>query len=374
MKIVLVSRNYPPLVGGMERLMLETSRELAHHGEVGLVGPAGCTTHTPPGVGPIAECDLQPLWRFLTTASVRAVQMARRLRPDWVLAGSGLTGPSASLAAWAADARFAVFVHGLDLVVDQPLYRAAFLPILRRADKVIANSRYTAGLAEAAGIATRRIRVIHPGVTLPTAMLDRGAARNALGLADDRPLILTVGRLTERKGIAEFIEQALPTVLARIPKLQYLVVGAGASGALASADATTTIARAAQQAVPTNTVRMLGGVDEATLSKLYAAADLFVFPVLERADDVEGFGMAALEAAAHGLPTVAFAVGGVPDAVAQDRSGLLITPSDYAGFAAACIELLAGKTDLMRPAARNYAEDFSWVRQGERLREVLEDD
>lgn len=371
MKLLLVSRNYPPLVGGMERLMLEISRELGRHGGVGLVGPAGCAAHTPPGVWPIAECELQPLPRFLASATVNAVRLARRLRPDWVLAGSGLTGPPAWLAAHASGARFGVFVHGLDLVVQQPLYRAAFLPVLRRADLVIANSHYTASLAVATGIARQRVRVIHPGTVLPDAASDRAAARHALGVPDDRPLLLTVGRLTGRKGVAQFIEHALPLIGARHPRVEFWVAGASASGGLAADDATEAIAHAAQQVKPIDTVRLLGGVDDAMLSQLYAAADVFVFPVLERAGDVEGFGMAALEAAAHGLPTVAFAVGGVPDAVANGRSGRLIAPKDYAGFADACADLLSGKAKQLRATARQHAADFSWPRQVVRLRDAL---
>ena len=102
----------------------------------------------------------------------------------------------------------------------------------------------------------------------------------------------------------------------------------------------------------------------------YMAADVMIFPVQEIPGDIEGFGMVAIEAAAHNLPTVAFAVGGVPDAVNDGISGSLITPGDNESFALETIKFLDPHSRL-RTTSRQFAESFCWQAFGQRLRSIL---
>src|SRR5690606_3589327 len=88
-------------------------------------------------------------------------------------------------------------------------------------------------------------------------------------------------------------------------------------------------------------LRFLGVITDAQLATAYEAADVHIFPVRYIPGDPEGFGMVAIEAAAHGTPTVAFATGGVIDAVASGQSGQLVPPGDYAALAQAALEALA---------------------------------
>ena len=76
------------------------------------------------------------------------------------------------------------------------------------------------------------------------------------------------------------------------------------------------------------------------MTKLYQISDVVVLPVLDVEDDVEGFGIVALEAAASGKPVVATRVGGIPDAVEDDKSGILVAPGDYTGLSRAITALL----------------------------------
>src|SRR3546814_13125486 len=99
------------------------------------------------------------------------------LRPDVVLAGSGLTAPLSFLAARACTATAAAYVHGLDVAIRNSLYRATWLPTLRRMDRVIANSQSTASMTVQAGVAADRISIVHPGVELPDSLTDRKSTR-----------------------------------------------------------------------------------------------------------------------------------------------------------------------------------------------------
>ena len=370
-RVLLITRNLPPLRGGMERLNQHMALELARESAVAVVGPAGCGAALP-GLE-ISEVAARPLWRFFFGALRLGLTAAQRLRPDVVLAGSGLAAPFAWCAAKYAGARFAVYVHGLDLIADNPVYRWFWLPFIRRADLCIANSRNTAKLATSIGVAPARIRIVHPGVDIPTMPVQESDFRVRFDLGNG-PLLLSVGRLIERKGLLEFVEEALPQIVHAFPNARLVVLGDDAPDLLntgSSGLGERIRMRAAQLGLERN-LRFIGPQDDVTLANAYFAADVHVFPVRDVPGDVEGFGMVAIEAAAHGLPTVGFAVGGVPDAVEDGVSGNLVPPKDYAQLAQKIIERVSNRNDdVARAAARTFALRFSWVNFGSLIRECL---
>lgn len=356
----------------MERLNLHMAQALAEWSDLTVIGPAGCGQFLP-AQAQVIEVPVRPLSSFLLR-SLRAAWRRSGQPIDIALAGSGLTVISVKLAAWRAGARSVAYVHGLDLLAPHWLYRAVWLPTLRRLDHALTNSANTADIAARTGVAGGRITVIHPGVTLPDADDDPSDAFRTQHQLGRRPLLLSVGRLTARKGLAEFIRHALPSIKQHHPEVVLVVIGDEAPDALTGAG---TGGRAALQALAAElglsaNLRLLGPCNDDTLSQAYFAADVHVFPVRDMPGDVEGFGMVAIEAAAHGLPTVAFAVGGVPDAVSPGHSGHLVQPGDYAGFAQRTCELLAaGRDTPLRASAREFAANFRWQRFGERLRTTL---
>jgi phosphatidylinositol alpha-1,6-mannosyltransferase len=182
------------------------------------------------------------------------------------------------------------------------------------------------------------------------------------------PILLSVGRLSARKGLREFVSRALPRIVAEQPRTLLLIVGDAPHQALrAQAQTPKSIQAAADAAGVGEHIRFLGTItDYAELGAIYRAADVHVFPVREIAGDPEGFGMVAVEAAAHGLPTVGFATGGVIDAVAEGQSGYLAAPGDYVAFAAAVLKASAAR-EILRPACVSFARHFVWPAFGEQL-------
>ncbi|MDE2150040.1 MAG: glycosyltransferase family 4 protein [Gammaproteobacteria bacterium] len=402
MRILIVTRNLPPLVGGMERLNWHMAEQLSKAAEVRVVGPAGAAAWAPPGVA-VREAPLQPLWKFLLHARKLARLEARRWGPEIVLAGSGLAAPIARSAARVCGAKTCVYVHGLDVAVRHAVYRACWLPAIRRADRVIANSNTTAALCRDIGVDPARVGVVHPGVDLPDApplFDERGQGEGADSRGGptaveiparhhqprtaeprtefrerhslaDRPLLLSVGRLSARKGLREFVGDALPRIVAVWPKVLLIIVGDAPVHALyAKAQTQDSIRAVAKSAGVADHIRFLGTISERDLDAAYAAANVHVFPVREMPGDPEGFGMVAVEAAAHGVPTVAYAVGGVVDAVENGTSGRLVRAGDPGAFALAVIELLRQPPERSR--VREFAERFAWPRFRDKLCAELE--
>lgn len=376
-RVLFVTRNLPPLTGGMERLNWNLAREIAQSFDVCLCGPNGSADLRPPNVRLAREFASQPSYRFFFESLVVCLNVARRVRPSIIIAGSGVTAPHVWLASRLTGARSVVYLHGLDLIVDYGVYRTFFLPAIRRADLVLANSRCTAGLAYKAGVAAEQIALLHPGVSLPGDPVPGGTAAflRRIGAAD-RAILLSVGRLAARKGLVEFVRHSLPAIVVAEPSALLVVIGGEASEKLGARQANQRelILREANNLGLREHLCFLGRVDEHTLEQAYRACLLHVFPVLDSPGDVEGFGMVAIEAAAYGRPTIAFAAGGVPDAVSHHVSGLLIEPRNYRAFADAVIDVLKGKhAEITDDGCRSFAEGFAWHRFGERARSICED-
>jgi len=191
---------------------------------------------------------------------------------------------------------------------------------------VIAISEGVRAMLITSGVEPARIHLVPSGVEperfapQPGA---RSAARARYGITDGQWLAVVVGALEERKGHTVLLE-ALAAL--RDPRLRVLCAG---DGSLRDA----LPARAAALGLG-DRVRFLGAVDD--VAELLAAADAFLMP-----SHHEGLGVAALEAMAAGIPVVASRVGGLPEAVVDGETGLLVPPADPAALAAAITRLAA---------------------------------
>ncbi len=238
-------------------------------------------------------------------------------------------------------------------------------------DRLIANSHATAVLAGDIGVPATRIGIVHPGVHMPAHDPQaRARFRTTHALGDD-PVLLSVGRLSGRKGLREFVTEVLPLIHARLPRVRLVVMGDSPENALFGQAQTADSIRAAANAAGVGSqLSFLGRGTDQELSDAYSAADIHVFPVRHIPGDPEGFGMVAVEAAAHGLATVAYATGGIPESVADGLSGRLLAPGDAPGFASAVIELLA--KPLPAAGIRNFASRFEWTHFGTALASEIE--
>ena len=374
-RILMITRNFPPTIGGMERLAYHAYLELSKEFDVWLLGPSDSEQYVADRTR-LVECRTKPLAAFLLCLQWHASRLARRTGFDLVFASSGMSALAASAAARAARVPVITCVHGLDIVVQHALYRTFFLPAIRRSSRLIANSRHTAELACDIGIGRDAIEILHPGVSIDGGrdFSASGRFRARYGLVG-RKLLLSVGRLLPRKGLPEFIRHVMPTLVAKHSDLTLAIIGEEPRRALAAGHGE--LLRIQQAVISSGMnqhVNVLGAVDDETLHQAFADSDLFVFPVREIPGDIEGFGMVALEAAVFGLPTVAFSVGGVADAVGVGTSGYLIPPGDYEQLARAVLRYFDSESRaLWRNRCIGHANRFSWEEYGAKLRKICSD-
>lgn len=360
-KILLITRNLPPLVGGMERLNWHMANELSLHTEVKIIGPKG-SERTKPERASLSEAPLKPLPLFLLVGFFKALWFALRWKPTIILAGSGLTAPIAWLLGKLSGATSSVYLHGFDITAPNMVYQRFWTPTFKKTDSVIVNSTPTKALALSAGVPEERIHLVYPGVNLPTSPQPAerlNQFRQQHGL-EGKKVLLSIGRLTTRKGLREFVEQALPNIVRRHPNTVLLVVGEAPKNSLGAGIQTVeSIQAQAQESGVSEHIKFLGVItDQQLLATVYEASDIHIFPVRNIPSDPEGFGMVAIEAAAHGLATVAFAAGGVVDAVRQNESGYLADNDDYSQLSNLVAELI--ESPLPKEQIKAFAKNFEW--------------
>lgn len=370
-KALFISRNFPPLTGGMERLAWESFQQLEENFDCTIIGPRGCGQFLKDRAE-YRECPMSlPL--FLITATFYGILASFKQRFSLRIGGSGLVAPVIYLSNIFKPSPSLIYVHGLDLVIKNTFYQTIFLPFIRKFTHILANSKNTRRLAIGKGIEAENITIINPGVDIVSeSSLPYLDSFEQCFQLSNRKILLSVGRLVKRKGLAEFIEHSLPLIIEKHPQVTLLIVGSEATNALKKDHSVLAkINSSIRLTHSENNVVIAGKLSDRELSAAYSTATAMVFPVLDLPEDVEGFGMVALEAAAHGLPTIAFNSGGVADAVKPGITGQLVTSGDYPAMAAEAIKQLDEQpTALSRKQCSDYAATFNWTIYGEKLNDL----
>ncbi len=361
-KVLFVTRKWPPAVGGMELYSREIAAAMARHADVDVIALPGRPDGSPP--------SMMALLVFLAATAARLGARARRY--DVVHFGDFVLFP---LAVWtslvAPRTRRLVTVHGLDLLYGRrtgwkPLIYRAYLRVACRMQgtvhRFVANSHATAGAAAGMGIAGAV--PIPLGITLePEKCTGNGTDTDgAIVDQEDGRYILFVGRIVPRKGLAWFAESVLPT----LPEdVTLKIVG------------TVWNKVELHRALDNPRAEYLGRVDDAELLRLRRGAAVTVMPNrhLDEAD-MEGFGLAALEAAANGSILVASGIEGIVDAVVDGETGFLLPEGDAERWAQRLNEVLAwspaDRQAFVDRARRVIAERYSWDRVARQTLQLAE--
>ncbi len=249
---------------------------------------------------------------------------------------------------------------------DRPEPRARVIgeeQVVHEADRLIANTEEEARqLVRLYGADPERTLVVPPGVDLDRfAPGSRAAARRAVGTPDDAVVLLFVGRIQPLKA-PDVVLHAAAAMLADDPALRFrLRVHVGGAPSGSGLDAPEQLQKLAADLGIADVVQFFPPQPPERLAEHYRAADVAVVP-----SHNESFGLVALEAQACGTPVVAAAVGGLPTAVRNGVSGVLVDGHDPRDYAAAVRAVLA-RRELLSAGARRHAAQFSWDRTADAL-------
>ncbi|WP_336216910.1 glycosyltransferase family 4 protein [Nonomuraea sp. LPB2021202275-12-8] len=365
-RVVFVTNDFPPRPGGIQSFV---------HG-LALRTP-GAAVYAPawPGCAEFDRRQPYPIVRhpgrlMLPTPAVarRAARLVAEHGAGTVVFGAaaplGLLAPRLR----AAGARRVVMLtHGHEASwASAPIFRSVLRRIGEHADVVTYLGEYTRARLAAAIGADKLVRLA-PGVDIE--LFNPPATRTGLpGLERDglagRPVVVCVSRLVPRKGQDQLI-RAWPEVLRAVPDAVLLLVGGGPHRR-----------ELEKLAAGRPSIVFTGTVPAADLPGYYAAADVFAMPCRTRwgGVDVEGLGIVFLEASATGLPVVAGASGGAPEAVRHRETGLVVDGERAEEVAAALIELLENPDQARKlgEAGRDWiAREWSWDQVAARFHTLL---
>lgn len=352
MRVLFVSRAFPPVVGGIEQQNADLARFLGQECELTLIANRRGKRFLP---------IFYP-WAILRTLFLLP-------KHDVLLLGDGVLALLGSIAKLFNRRKAVVSVlHGLDITYPSALYQTLWVKtFFRSLDGAIAVSHATKDEAIKRGFDESRIFVVPNGIESARFRFPRDRAKLSHLLGFDTTgavILLTVGRLVKRKGAAWFIRHVLPLLPT---EFRYAVAGSGPEE--------TAIHDAIAASGTAERVFLLGRVSDTDKEILLGSADVFVQPNIPVPGDMEGFGIAVIEASAAGLPVVASRLEGLADAVSDGQNGRLVAPLDPRAFAAAITPL---SDETVRETERNRGqafttEHFDWSTVSKRYSALLED-
>jgi glycosyltransferase involved in cell wall biosynthesis len=358
MKIYQVVPYYPPHIGGMEFYVEYLSNQLANKGnEVKVFTSSDRNYSYTENMNGVEVC------RFKISAKFYNVPISNNLlssllrieKPD-ILDAHQYPVYFSDMSSLASSLRkIPLFLH-VHVVPDpksvfsgfvlKSYYRFFERFTLKESQYVIAPSQVYKLMLARMGVNLERIEVIPYGVDLRrfNPSRDGGNFKKLFNLEGSR-VILTVGRLNYQKGF-HYLLAAMPKILLQVPNAKLVIVGEG--------ELMKYLKDLSYSLGLRNNVVFTGVLPQSSISEAYASADVFVLPSL-----FESLGISLLEAQAMAKPVVGTRVGGLPEAMAEGKSGILVEPKKPKALAEAVVTLLRDQnlSKSMGINGRRFVED-----------------
>tara|TARA_R100001143_G_C3343487_1_gene125518 strand:- start:317 stop:1387 length:1071 start_codon:yes stop_codon:yes gene_type:complete len=350
MRILFISRAFPPVIGGIEKQNFEILNALSTQAEVkSVVNPKGK--------------------KFLLPFVIIALYRAFRLRKDYdvILLGDGVLAVVAAIIRCFSRVPVICIVHGLDITYSNFIYRNCWLKtFFKNIDHFIAVGNETIRQAVNRGLPVEKFSFVPNGVDISLDYQPRNKKELAalLGFEPQGYCLLTLGRLVRRKGVLWFIENVMPALGSSV---SYIIAGDGKDAGI--------IRQAIKDSGAAGKIVMLGNVSEADKDLLLSSVDIFVQPNIKVNGDMEGFGLVVLEAALHARPVIASRLEGLADAINDGENGILLESENTEQYVMSIQALLQDQALLKETGntARDYVlENYSWKNIAEQYLQIIE--
>jgi len=235
--------------------------------------------------------------------------------------------------------------------------------VLNNVEKVIANSDYTKNLAINNGVETNKIIVINPGVN-PGPELNKKSLEKVESLLKVKtPRLITVSRFDKRKNHEKVI-MALRNLKQKYPDIVYICIGDG--------DELDNIKELVKELELSTQVMFFNDISDDLKHSLLAKSNIFVMPSIIHKTSVEGFGIAYVEAAQYGIPSLGGKDGGAADAIDHDKTGLICDGSNLEDVYSSLDSMIINKRYLeLGKNAKEYVSKFEWNKIFDEYKKIL---
>ena len=244
-------------------------------------------------------------------------------------------------------------IHSKEINYKKDSFRnRRILKAFNNIDQVVANSQFTKNLAVEIGIDENKITVINPGV-FPAKNLDNSSMKEAEKLLKNKnPRLITVSRLDKRKNHEKVI-MALRNLKQIYPNIVYTCIGYG--------DEEENLKKLTKELKLNQQVLFLKNINQDLKNSLVSKSNVFVMPSIIHKNSVEGFGIAYVEAAQYGVPSIGGKDGGASDAIKNNETGIICDGNNLEEIYSSIDLILKNNSYLeLGKKAKEYSTKFEW--------------
>ena len=348
---LVVTRNFPPELGGMQNLMEGLSNSLLDHGPVKVFAEA---FNESDDYDQNSRLNIERVSGFKIFRKYRKANLVKdfitsnEIRASFFDHWKSIENIEKNIL---KKAKSFCLIHSKE--INHPLgssLNKRVLKALAKADHVIANSKFTKEFAVKLGV--KNVTVINPGCNYPIPINEeaKNFARNIY--EDASPKLITISRLDRRKS-HQSILMTIKNLLPKFPSLKYVSVGDG--------DEKKNILKLREELGLEKNVELLFKSTEQEKVALLDQSDIFVMPSVVYKKSVEGFGITYIEAASYGKPSIGGIYGGEGDAIKSGQTGYLCNGNDLNAIYDTMIKILTDDQYIKLGAnALEFSKEFSW--------------
>jgi len=336
MRVLFIARNYPPYVGGAERLNYELAQNLQKFVDVDVL--------------PNRFGKYSPLFHVYSLFKI----LLSKDRFDIVLLSDAYLAPIIPIIKKIIKKPVVIKVHGLDITASNRVYQFFVPKFVNMADRIVCISGATKEECIKRGVFPDKCRVILIGIDKERQKTYSDSKNLQLNVTH-KSVLLSVGRLVRRKGIHWFVENVIPKLVEKDKDFIYLIAGDGPYRKV--------IENIISEKELEKYVRILGKVSDEDLELLYNIADIFIMPNIPVEGDMEGFGIVILEASSHGVPVIASNLEGIRDAVVNGKTGILVEPLNPDMFAREILKMIEAVREnrkIKKKIRRMVLKRYGW--------------
>ena len=357
---LIVTRAFPPELGGMQSLMWGLSKEMSKNFMIKVFADYQ-ENHK--------EFDNKENFSIERVGGIKFLRKIRKAQLiNEYLKENKVQGVIAdhwkSLELINTDKKKYCLIHGKE--INHPkgssLNKRAN-KVLNNVEKVIANSEYTKNLAINNGVEANRIVVINPGVNPGPELNKKSLDKVESLLKVKTPRLITISRFDKRKNHEKVI-MALRNLKQKYPDIVYVCIGDG--------DELDNIKDLVKELDLSTQVMFFNDISDDLKHSLLAKSNIFVMPSIIHKTSVEGFGIAYVEAAQYGIPSLGGKDGGAADAIDHDKTGLICDGSNLEDVYSSLDSMIINKKYLeLGKNAKEYVSKFAWDKIFNEYKKIL---
>ncbi len=357
---LIITRSFPPEIGGMQNLMWGLSKELSKNYMIKVFADYS-DNHR----------DFDEKVAF-SIERIAGIKLLRKYRKSYLInefiKENKITGVIAdhwkSLELIKTNKKKYCLIHSKEINHKIGSFsNKRLLKVLNNVEKVISNSQFTKELAIKNGVKEEKIIVINPGID-PAKELDHLSIKKIESLLKVKtPRLITVSRYDKRKNHEKII-MALRNLKQRYPDIVYICVGYG--------DEEESIKKLVKELDLSSQVMFFKDISDDLKNALIAKSDIFVMPSIIYKNSVEGFGIAYIEAAQYGVPSLGGKDGGASDAIDHNKTGLICDGNNLDDIYSSLNSMIENKKYLdFGKNAKENAVKFQWQKIIEEYKKIL---